>query len=58
MDATERFKALYLQVVERLCVLEEQLEIAQGLISEQRLVVEEQQKLIKSYKRKLKIKHS
>ena len=34
MSATERFKALYVNAVERICVLEEQLELAQQRIAE------------------------
>lgn len=34
MNATDRFKALFLNTVERVCVLEEQLELAQAKIKE------------------------
>lgn len=34
MTATERFKRLFADAVERICVLEEQLELAQGRVDE------------------------
>lgn len=34
MSAAERFKALYANAVERVCVLEEQLEAAQARIAQ------------------------
>lgn len=34
MTATDRFKALFANAIERVCVLEEQLEVAQARIAE------------------------
>lgn len=42
MTATERFKALFANTVERVCVLEEQLEIAQARIAELEAKAEEE----------------